>query len=93
MTTLKMPFQGNNFKEVYNNVLKCKYSPLPKMYSKDLDFIIKNHNYFRQIFHRIKYNSLILMKKEEPPNQKILNLFLDSGCFTDDIQISNSGNS
>ena len=41
MTTLKMPFQGNNFKEVYNNVLKCKYSPLPKMYSKDLDFIIK----------------------------------------------------
>ena len=41
MATLKMPFQGNNFKEVYNNVLKCKYSPLPKMYSKDLDFIIK----------------------------------------------------
>ena len=41
MTTLKMPFQGNNFKEVYNNVLKCKYSSLPKMYSKDLDLIIK----------------------------------------------------
>ena len=41
MTTLKMPFQGNNFKEVYNNVLKCKYSPLPKIYSKDLDFIIQ----------------------------------------------------
>ncbi len=41
MTTLKMPFQGNNFKEVYNNVLKCKYSPLPKIYSEDLDYIIK----------------------------------------------------
>ena len=41
MTTLKMPFQGSNFKEVYNNVLKCKYSPLPKMYSQDLDMIIK----------------------------------------------------
>jgi len=36
-----MPFQGNNFKEVYNNVLKCKYSPLPKIYSKDLEYIIK----------------------------------------------------
>ena len=42
MTTLKMPFQGNNFKEVYSNVLKCKYSPLPKIYSKDLDLLIKN---------------------------------------------------
>ena len=41
MTTLKMPFQGNNFKEVYSNVLKCKYAPLPKIYSKDLDLIIK----------------------------------------------------
>ena len=41
MTTLKMPFQGNNFKEVYSNVLKCKYSPLPKIYSKDLDLLIK----------------------------------------------------
>ena len=41
MTTLKMPFQGNNFKEVYNNVLKCKYAPLPAIYSKDLNLIIK----------------------------------------------------
>ena len=41
MTTLKMPFQGNNFKEVYNNVLKCKYAPLPTIYSKDLNLIIK----------------------------------------------------
>ena len=41
MTTLKMPFQGNNFKEVYNNVIKCKYSPLPKIYSKELEYIIK----------------------------------------------------
>ena len=41
MTTLKMPFKGNNFKEVYNNVLKCKYDPLPKIYSNDLNIIIK----------------------------------------------------
>ena len=41
MATLKMPFQGNNFKEVYNNVSKCKYQPLPNIYSKDLDLIIK----------------------------------------------------
>jgi NIMA (never in mitosis gene a)-related kinase len=41
MATLKMPFQGNNFKEVYNNVSKCKYQPLPNIYSKELDSIIK----------------------------------------------------
>ena len=41
MATLKMPFQGNNFKEVYNNVSKCKYHPLPNIYSKELDLIIK----------------------------------------------------
>ena len=41
MATLKMPFQGNNFKEVYNNVSKCKYQPLPNIYSKELDLIIK----------------------------------------------------
>ena len=41
MSTLKMPFQGNNFKEVYNNVLKCKYPPLPEIYSKELNLIIK----------------------------------------------------
>ena len=41
MTTLKMPFQGNNFKEVYYNVSKCKYQPLPNIYSKELDIIIK----------------------------------------------------
>jgi serine/threonine protein kinase len=41
ITTLKMPFQGNNFKEVYNNISKCKYQPLPTVYSKELDLIIK----------------------------------------------------
>ena len=41
MTTLKMPFQGSNFKEVYSNVSKCKYNPLPNIYSKELDLIIK----------------------------------------------------
>ena len=41
MATLKMPFQGNNFKEVYSNVSKCKYQPLPNIYSEDLDSIIK----------------------------------------------------
>ena len=40
MATLKMPFQGNNFKEVYHNVSKCKYQPLPKIYSNELDLII-----------------------------------------------------
>ena len=40
IATLKMPFQGNNFKEVYNNVSKCKYQPLPNIYSKELDLII-----------------------------------------------------
>ena len=41
MATLKMPFQGNNFKEVYNNISKCKYQPLPDIYSSELDLIIK----------------------------------------------------
>ena len=41
MAALKMPFQGSNFKEVYNNVSKCKYQPLPSIYSKELDLIIK----------------------------------------------------
>ena len=41
MATLKMPFQGNNFKEVYNNISKCKYQPLPDIYSHELDLIIK----------------------------------------------------
>ena len=41
MATLKMPFQGSNFKEVYSNVSKCKYNPLPNIYSKELDLIIK----------------------------------------------------
>ena len=41
IATLKMPFQGNNFKEVYNNISKCKYQPLPSVYSKELDLIIK----------------------------------------------------
>ena len=41
MTTLKMPFQGSNFKEVYNNISKCKYQPLPNIYSKELNLIIK----------------------------------------------------
>ena len=40
MAALKMPFQGSNFKEVYNNVSKCKYQPLPNIYSKELDLII-----------------------------------------------------
>ena len=41
ITTLKMPFQGSNFKEVYNNISKCKFQPLPTFYSKELDLIIK----------------------------------------------------
>ena len=41
MATLKMPFQGNNFKEVYSNISKCKYQPLPDIYSNELDSIIK----------------------------------------------------
>ena len=41
ITTLRMPFKGNNFKEVYKNVLKCKYDPPPKTYSQDLSLIIK----------------------------------------------------
>jgi hypothetical protein len=30
------------------------------------------------------------MKKEEPINEKVLNLFLDSGCASYDIMLSNS---
>ena len=41
MASLKMPFQGNSFKEVYNNTSKCKYQPLPRIYSKELDLIVK----------------------------------------------------
>ena len=33
------------------------------------------------------------MKKKEPINEKLLNLFLDSGCASYDIILSNSGNS
>jgi len=33
------------------------------------------------------------MKKEEPINQQILNQFLDPGCASYDIILSNSGNS
>jgi len=33
------------------------------------------------------------MKKEEPPNKEILNLFLDSGCTSKDIKISYTGKS
>ena len=58
MTTLKMPFQGNNFKEVYHNVSKCKYQPLPKIYSNELDLII---------------NKLLQIDPEKRPNcQQIL---------------------
>ena len=41
MASLKMPFQGNSFKEVYNNTSKCKYQPIPHIYSKELNIIIK----------------------------------------------------
>ena len=41
MASLKLPFQGTSFKEVYNNTSKCKYQPLPRIYSKELDIIIK----------------------------------------------------
>ena len=39
MTTLKMPFKGNNFKEVYNNVLKCKYDVNMTLYLKYIQMI------------------------------------------------------
>ena len=41
ITTLKMPFEGNNYKEVYNNVMNCKYHSIPKMYSNELSEIIQ----------------------------------------------------
>ena len=41
ITTLKMPFEGNNYKEVYNNVMSCKYHSIPKIYSNELGEIIK----------------------------------------------------
>ena len=41
MTTLKMPFNGNNYKEVYNNVMSCKYNSIPKIYSNELAEIIQ----------------------------------------------------
>jgi NIMA (never in mitosis gene a)-related kinase len=40
--TLKPPFKGNNLEELYKNVMKGYFEPLPSTYSKDLTSIISS---------------------------------------------------
>ena len=40
LCSLKLPFKGNNFKEVYNNVINCFYEQIPNFYSNELKFIV-----------------------------------------------------
>ncbi|MCQ2819998.1 MAG: serine/threonine-protein kinase Nek, partial [archaeon] len=40
MCCLVLPFRGTNINEVFNNILKGSYIPLPSMYSKELSDII-----------------------------------------------------
>ena len=41
MTCLHVPFLGLNMEELYKNIKNLKYKPIPKIYSKDLNEIIK----------------------------------------------------
>ena len=40
LCSLKLPFKGNNFKDVYNNVINGFYEQIPNFYSKELKFIV-----------------------------------------------------
>ena len=81
MATLKMPFQGNNFKEVYNNISKCKYQPLPDIYSNDLDLIIKKLLQIepekRPDCHQILKDPIVVEKLKTLFGTSISNIFND----------------
>ena len=69
MTTLNVPFLGLNMQELYQNILYSKYKPIPKMYSKELNEIIKiilnkNPNE-RPSANDLLNNEIILEKKKQ----------------------------
>jgi serine/threonine protein kinase len=41
MCCLKRPFQANNEHDLVSKILKCKYEPIPKVYSRELERMVK----------------------------------------------------
>lgn len=42
MLTLNPPFRAPNMNGLYHKVLRGLYEPIPSMYSKDLQFMVRN---------------------------------------------------
>lgn len=40
MSTLRTPFTGKSIQELYHNILKGNFKPIPNKYSKDLSYLI-----------------------------------------------------
>ena len=69
ITTLNVPFLGLNMQELYQNILYSKYKPIPRIYSKELNEMIKiilNKNPIeRPSVNELLKNEIIREKKKQ----------------------------
>ena len=73
MATLHVPFLGLDMKELYQNIINSEYKPIPKIYSKELNEIIKltlNKNPMDRPFAENLLNNKIVLKKIKELNIK-----------------------
>ena len=75
MTTLNVPFLGLNIQELYQNILYSEYKPIPRIYSKELNEIIKiilNKNPNERPSANDLLNNEIILEKKKQLNIKLL---------------------
>ena len=73
MTTLHVPFLGLDMKELYQNIINSNYKPIPNIYSKELNEIIKltlNKNPMDRPFAENLLNNKIILEKIKELNIK-----------------------
>ena len=82
LCSLNLPFKGNNFCEVYKNIINGFYQPIPNVYSQHLKFIV---NWLLQV------NPLNRPSSFELINNNIIKSYFEK-CFNANIDNINNYN-